>query len=102
MNANCARVVVFAPSRLDFLTAPFLAQDLEAKIQEGASIVLDFTKTQSIDPAVTDVLIDGFIKSKQRQARLSLKGVKPQVKLVLEMAGILQHFRPTSTKQVLS
>lgn len=92
------RTIVFAPNRLDFFTAPFLAKDLDAKLREGAVVVLDFSKTQSIEPSVTDVLINSFVKSRQRQARLSFKGVKPQVKVVLEMAGILKHFRPKSAE----
>lgn len=93
MYSTANTVVVYAPQRLDLCTAPFLAQDLEAKIREDVAVVLDFTKTQFVDPASTNVLVDGFIKSRQRHARLSFRGVKPQVKVVLEMSGILKHFR---------
>ncbi len=89
--------VVFVPNRLDLFTAPFLAQDLDIKIQTDALVILDFSQTQSIDPAVTDVLAEAFIKAKQRRGRLFLKGVNPQVKFVLEIAGILKHFRSKST-----
>ncbi|HEY9620300.1 MAG TPA: STAS domain-containing protein [Crinalium sp.] len=93
MTATSETITVYAPKRLDSLTAPFLERDLEDKIQAGRLVVLDLTQTNFIDPSSADVLMKGLIKSKQRRARLSLKGVNPQVKLVLELAGILQHFR---------
>lgn len=86
-------LIVHAPKRIDFCTAPFLAEDLEVKIQEGNAIVLDLTQTQFLDPEGTNVVLQGLLKSKQRHARFSLRGVKPQVKVILELAGVLQYFR---------
>ncbi len=86
-------ITVRAPKRLDLLTAPFLSQDLEEKICEGQSVVLDLTQTQFIDPAIANVFLEGLIKSRQRSARFSLRGVSPQARLVLEMSGVLQHFQ---------
>jgi anti-anti-sigma regulatory factor len=43
MPSTYALVTVRVPKRVDAWTAPFLAKDLEEKIQEGISIVLDLT-----------------------------------------------------------
>jgi anti-anti-sigma factor len=93
MSSTYALVTVRVPKRVDAWTAPFLAEDLEEKIQSGIAIVLDLTQTQFIEPSSANVLLEGLMKSRVRQARMSLRGVKPQVKVVLEMAGVLQHFR---------
>jgi anti-anti-sigma factor len=93
MTATSETITVYAPKRLDGFTSPFLERDLDEKIQPGAMVVLDLTQTNFIDPPSANVLMQGLIKSKQRRARLSLRGVNSQVKLVLELAGVLQHFR---------
>jgi anti-anti-sigma factor len=93
MNTTSASITVYAPKRIDLCTAPFLEKDLDAKIQEGVSLVLDLTQTQFLDPKNADILMQGLIKSKERHARLMLRGVQPQVKVVLEMAGVMRHFR---------
>jgi anti-anti-sigma factor len=86
-------VVVQAPKRIDCCTAAFLAQDLEIKIQPGAKVVLDLSATQFLDPEGTKVVLEGLMKSRQRGAKFALHGVKPQVKVILEISGILQHFK---------
>ncbi|NJN57550.1 MAG: STAS domain-containing protein [Leptolyngbyaceae cyanobacterium SL_5_9] len=93
MPSTYALVTVRVPKRVDVWTAPSLAKDLEEKIQEGIAIVLDLTQTQFIEPASANVLLEGLIKSRARNARMTLRGVNPQVKVVLEMAGVLKHFR---------
>jgi anti-anti-sigma factor len=93
MPSTYALVTVRVPKRVDVWTAPSLAKDLEEKIQEGIAIVLDLTQTQFIEPASANVLLEGLIKSRARHARMTLRGVNPQVKVVLEMAGVLKHFR---------
>jgi anti-anti-sigma factor len=93
MPSTYALVTVRVPKRVDVWTAPSLAKDLEEKIQEGIAIVLDLTQTQFIEPASANVLLEGLVKSRARHARMTLRGVNPQVKVVLEMAGVLKHFR---------
>ncbi|MBD2462938.1 STAS domain-containing protein [Oscillatoria sp. FACHB-1407] len=93
MNGTPEVITVYAPRRIDCCTAPFLAKDLDEKLQAGVSLILDLGQTRFIDPPSADVLIQGILKAKQRRARLSLQRVAPQVKVVLEMAGVLQFFR---------
>jgi len=93
LKSTEAFVTIFAPKRLDALTSPHLAQDLEFKIQDGRTIVIDLSKTQSIDPQSAEVVLQGLLLAKRRSARFSLRGVNSQVRMVLEMAGVLQHFR---------
>jgi len=93
MNSTVELVTVYAPKRLDLSTAPYLEKDLDEKIKQGGCLILDLTKTQFIDPASANVVMEGLIKSRLRNARLTLRGVNPKVKVVLEMAGVLRHFR---------
>jgi anti-anti-sigma factor len=93
MNGTSEVITVYAPKRIDCCTAPFLAQDLDEKLQPGVSLVIDLGQTQFIDPPSVDILMQGILKARQRRARLSLQKVTPQVKVVLEMAGVLQFFR---------
>ncbi|MBW4488369.1 MAG: STAS domain-containing protein [Trichocoleus desertorum ATA4-8-CV12] len=92
-NSVTVPVIVRAPKRIDCCTATFLAQDLEAKIQAGGGVVLDLSATQFVDPDGTKVILEGLMKSRQRGAKFALQGVKPQVKVILEISGILQHFK---------
>lgn len=92
-NSISAPVIIRAPKRIDCCTATFLAQDLETKIQAGGSVRLDLSATQFLDPEGTKVVLEGLMKSRQRGAKFALQGVKPQVKVILEIAGILQHFK---------
>ncbi|MBD1864327.1 MULTISPECIES: STAS domain-containing protein [Trichocoleus] len=92
-NSASVPVIVRAPKRIDCCTAAFLAQDLETKIQAGEGIVLDLSATQFLDPEGTKVILEGLMKSRQQGTKFALKGVKPQVKVILELSGILQHFK---------
>jgi anti-anti-sigma factor len=93
LDSTYLLVTVRAPKRIDCCTAPFLAQDLAARVQEGADIILDLNQTQFIDPDGAKVIIEGLKQAKEHHVSFSLKGVKPQVQVILEIAGILQHFR---------
>lgn len=93
MSTPSEVITIRAPRRIDFCTAPFLAKDLDEKLKTGVSLILDLSQTQFIEPSSTEVLIQGALKSKLRHARLSLQGVTPQVKVVLELGGVLSYFR---------
>jgi anti-anti-sigma regulatory factor len=95
LDSTYELVIIRAPRRIDTFTIPPLTQDFEAKISEGGAIVLDLSHTKSVEPDSADVILQGLMLAKQRQAQFSLRGVSPQVKTVLEMAGILRFFRKT-------
>jgi anti-anti-sigma regulatory factor len=86
-------VIIRAPKRLDALTTPHLVLDLETKLSQGISVVLDLSKTQTVEPNSADVILHGLMLAKQRHARFSLRGVSQTVQLVLETAGVLHFFR---------
>lgn len=90
---STANTTIRAPKRLDICTASFLAKDLEAKIQTAAGIVLDLSETQFIDPEGTQTILEGLLKAKQNHVKFGLKGVRPQLKVILELGGVLQFFR---------
>ena len=81
-------VKIHLPKRLDMLAAPFLYEDLENMVWQGRCLVLDFSKTQFIDPTGLSVLKEGFIKCKNKSTRLILLGVKPHIKAILEAAQL--------------
>lgn len=96
LNSSPSVVTIRAPRRLDTLTAPHLARDLEAKIHEGGTIVLDFSQTQFLEAESAEIILYGWKLAKERDARFLLRGVHEPVKLVLELSGVLQFFRKKS------
>lgn len=95
LDSTYELVVIRAPRRIDAFTVPPLTQDFETKIREGGAIVLDLSSTKFLEADSADVILQGLMLAKQRQAQFSLRGVAPQVKVVLEMAGVLRFFRKT-------
>lgn len=97
LNSSHLVVTIRAPKRLDHLTAPHLARDLEAKIYQGRTIVLDFSQTHSIEAESAEIVLHGWKLAKERDARFLLRGIQEPVKLVLELSGVLQFFRKKPT-----
>ena len=93
MTLTAAVVTVKIPKRVDHAIAPHLVADLDKKICQRSSVVLDFSQTRSIVPEMTDIFLQAVIAAKQRKARLSLQGIKPNLKVILELGGVLEHFR---------
>ena len=96
------KILIRAPKRLDAFTAPFLYEDLEGKIRKSISLVLDLSQTKFIDPVGADAIKEGLMRCKQHHVRLTLKGVKPQIKLTLKQMGILQHSRQKKNNELHS
>ncbi len=82
-----------APKRIDVCTASFLAQDLAAKILTTEAIVLDLSETQFIDAEGSNAILQGLLQAKQQQVKFALRGVHPQLKMILELGGVLKFFR---------
>ena len=95
-------VTIRVPKRVDVYTSQFLMADLNKKIQKGTTIVLDMSHTYHVELDSINVFTLGLIKSRQRQARLTLRGVQPQIRTILKIAGILGQFRRKSTKPNMS
>ncbi len=93
MTLTAAVVTVKIPKRVDYAIAPHLVADLDRKICQGSSVVLDFSQTRSIDRELTNIFVKAAIAAKQCNARLSLQGVKPDVAVILELGGVLDYFR---------
>lgn len=89
--------IVKMPKRVDRTVVPAIASDLDHHIQLGRKVILDFSQTDFIESKTTDVFLDGIAKATQRSARLSLRGVRPSVKIKLEVGGILDYFRCTTS-----
>lgn len=92
-TASTNATTIRTPKRIDVCTASFLAQDLEAKISSAKAIVLDLTETQFIDPEGSNVILKGLLQAKQQQVKFALRGVQPQLKVILELSGVLKFFR---------
>ncbi|MDJ0707437.1 MAG: STAS domain-containing protein [Leptolyngbyaceae cyanobacterium MO_188.B28] len=99
MNTPTSAVTIRVPKRVDVYTAHFLMEDLDKKIQKGSTIILDMTQTQHVDLDSVHVFTLGLNKSRERKARLTLRGVQPQIRTVLKLSGILGQFRRKSTGQ---
>lgn len=97
MNYTDQSVTIQVPRRVDAYTAHFLMADLNEKIQKGFTIVLDMTHTQHVEMDSVHVFTLGAVKSRERKARLTLRGVQPQISTVLRTTGILDLFRRKPT-----
>ncbi|MBD2100643.1 STAS domain-containing protein [Leptolyngbya sp. FACHB-261] len=86
-------VVLRVPGRLDVITAKFLGRDLKANVQKGTYVKIDLSQTTFIDSTGINTILEGLIQAKKRQAKIALKGLTPQVRVALELAGVLAHFR---------
>ncbi len=93
LEATCELIIIRIPQRLDRLTAPHLAQDLDAQIPSGNGIVLDFSQTQVLEPDAAYVVQQGLKLAQQHGVQMSLRAVQASVKQSLEAAGVLQYFR---------
>ena len=51
------------------------------------------SRTHYVDLESVKVFTLGLIKSRERQARLTLRGVQPQITTVLKASGVLDQFR---------
>jgi anti-anti-sigma factor len=93
LNSTGQSQIVRAPKRLDHITSPHLAQDLDSKLQPCSVVVLDLSQTQFLAPESAGVVLHGLMLAKQRAAKFSLRGVNPAVEVVLSLSGVLQFFR---------
>ncbi|MDJ0707384.1 MAG: STAS domain-containing protein [Leptolyngbyaceae cyanobacterium MO_188.B28] len=93
MNYTETSVTIRVPKRVDVYTAQFLMADLNKKIQKGKTIVLDMTNTHHVEMDSVNVFTIGLLKSRERKAKLALRGVQPQISAVLRLAGVLGQFR---------
>ena len=97
MNYTDKSVTIRVPKRVDTYTAHFMMEDLNQRIQKGAAIVLDMTHTQHVEIDSVHVFALSLLKSRECKAKLSLRGVQPQITRVLKNAGILELFRRKTT-----
>lgn len=81
-------VIIRIPFQLTMVTAPFLWADLKDKMQPEVCIVLDMTKTRSIDSNGIDILKKALIRARQLNARLKLSGMNAAVKSRMYASGI--------------
>ncbi|MCG8363088.1 MAG: STAS domain-containing protein [Pseudanabaenales cyanobacterium] len=101
MNYTDQPVTIRVPKRVDVYTAQFLMADLNQKIRKGTTVVLDMTHTHHVDMDSINVFTIGLLQSRKRKARLTLRGVQPQIRSILRIAGILGQFRRKSTEQIM-
>ena len=73
--------------RLDTVTAPQLQEALIPEFDGADEVVLDFTELVYISSAGLRVLLLGEKTAKAKGAKMTIKGVCPEVSEVLEMTG---------------
>ena len=88
--------IVQLPKQVEIANIPAITSELDRKIQSGRKVILDFSQTCFIQSEAISLLLDGIAKAQQRSARLSLRGVRPSIKVRLEAGGILDYFRRNS------
>ena len=85
--------IIRLPRRVDSFVSPYFEHDLKQKLQPGVTLVIDMAKTTFIEPAAASVFWKGLIQSRREGAKIVVKGMNEQVKLVLDRSGLLPHLQ---------
>ena len=85
---------------LNFLTAPLLHKALKKHVQKkGHALIVDLSGVEFIDSSGLATLIEAQLKSQDRQGRLVLFGIKPQIAEVFSVMHVTDLFTITTTEQ---
>jgi stage II sporulation protein AA (anti-sigma F factor antagonist) len=84
-------VRVTAAGEIDVASAPILAAELCAAIESGAAVVVDLGDVTFMDSSGLNALV---MAHHAAPGRISLGSVHPNVRRVLEIAGVADIFAP--------
>jgi anti-sigma B factor antagonist len=88
-GAGGDRHVVTCRGELDLHTAPDLRERLVGAIEGGKQdVVVDLTEVTFLDSTILTVLMQRRRELTDRGGRLALVGVRPEVRLIFEIAGL--------------
>lgn len=92
-NSLSAYTAIRLPNRVDSFIAPFFEKDLKQKIQPGVVLIIDMAKTNFFEPEAASVLWEGVLEANRAGAKIVVKGINEQVRVVLERSGLLPHLQ---------
>jgi anti-sigma B factor antagonist len=85
---------VIARGDIDVATAPLLAQELDRLIESGAVLVLlDAGDVSFVDSSGIRVIVDAGNRLRERGGRLLIEHVSAAMERILEVAGLIDHYR---------
>lgn len=83
-----------AHGEIDVDTAPRLADALDALVDGGATmVVLDASDIHFLDSSGLRVIVSAGQQLADRGGRLLIEGMSGAVQRVLEVSGVIEHFR---------
>jgi anti-sigma B factor antagonist len=90
------RYLLQVSGELDLATNERVVEAIKrAEASDAKTIVLDLTEVSFIDSSGIRALVQGALESRENGQRLRLVPVQGQVRRVLEMCGLLNHFNFT-------
>jgi anti-sigma B factor antagonist len=79
---------------IDATTAPHLAESLDALVEQGATlVVLDAADVEFLDSSGLRVITLAGNQLTARGGRLLIEGMSATVQRILEISGLLDHYR---------
>ena len=88
---------VIAKGDIDIETAPLLAQQFDRLIDAGAIlVVLDAGEVTFVDSSGIRVIVDAGNRLRERGGRLLIEHVSAAMERILEVAGLIDHYRSGS------
>jgi anti-sigma B factor antagonist len=86
-------VTIEISGRIDVYTASAVGEAIQSEITDGAShIALDLTSVSVVDSSGLGTLVGNAQTLKSLGGRISLLGVRPRLRRVLEITGLCRYF----------
>jgi anti-anti-sigma factor len=85
---------VIARGDIDIATAPLLAEELDRLIEAGAIlVVLDAGDVTFVDSSGIRAIVDAGNRLRDHGGRLLIENVSGAMERILEVAGLIDHYR---------
>jgi anti-anti-sigma regulatory factor len=81
------------PAQINATTAPQIRTDLDRFLQPETAVMLDFSRTEVLDPEFVDLFSFAHQLAQERSACLARMGDQPPVTKILQASGLLHLIR---------
>jgi anti-anti-sigma regulatory factor len=85
--------IIRLPAQINATTADQIRADFERYLQPETAVMLDFSRTELLDPEFVDLFRFAHDLAQQRSAYLARMGDKSPVTEILQAAGLLDLIR---------
>jgi anti-anti-sigma regulatory factor len=85
--------IIRLPAQINAATATKIRADLDRYLQPETALMLDFSRTELLDPEFVDLFIFAHHLAQERSAYLARMGDQSPVTEILQAAGLLDLIR---------